>query len=186
MSAWDVQAGIQKKFWAPGETAFWGGYGQVNDGWAPGSNGNGGNLGGVAADSILKAGTFASVNVPTEIVGSEVDRWFPALDPGFESAAMHLYLAYQHFDADMSLVTRDPSVSEWKAEERASVDRRLRPDLFGRPHLLLTDLLFSGVKTALRGGLFFARARPWLRESWTKSCGHGATDVRRASGIFLS
>lgn len=30
---------------------------------------------------------------------------------GFESAAMHLYLAYQHFDADMSLVTRDPSVS---------------------------------------------------------------------------
>ena len=39
MTAWDVQAGIQKKFWAPGETAFWGGYGQVNDGWAPGSNG---------------------------------------------------------------------------------------------------------------------------------------------------
>ena len=39
MTAWDVQAGIQKKFFAPGETAFWGGYGQVNDGWAPGSNG---------------------------------------------------------------------------------------------------------------------------------------------------
>jgi hypothetical protein len=111
MRAWDVQAGIQKKFWDPGETAFWGGYGQVLDGWAPGSNGNGGNLGGVPADSILKAGTFASVNVPTEIVGTEVDRWFLALDQGFESAAMHLYLAYQHFNADMSLVTRDPSVS---------------------------------------------------------------------------
>ena len=111
MSAWDVQAGIQKKFWSPGETAFWGGYGQVLDGWAPGSNGNGGNLGGVPADSILKAGTFASVGVPTEIVGSEVDRWFLALDQGFESAAMHVYLAYQHFNADMSLVTRDPSVS---------------------------------------------------------------------------
>ena len=128
MTALDVQAGIQKKFWAPGETAFWGGYGQVNDGWAPGSNGGnpanpcasgkssstcgaGGNLGGVAANSILKAGTFASVGVPTEIVGSEVDRWFLALDQGFESAAMHLYLAYQHFNADMSLVTRDPSVS---------------------------------------------------------------------------
>ncbi|MGH6826486.1 porin [Methyloceanibacter sp.] len=111
MSAWDVQAGIQKKFWAPGETAFWGGYGQVNDGWAPGSNGNGGNLGGIAADSILRAGTFASVTVPTEIVGSEVDRWFLGLDQGFESAAMHLYLVYQHFNADLSLVTRDPSVS---------------------------------------------------------------------------
>jgi hypothetical protein len=108
MCAWDVQAGIQKKFWAPGETAFWGGYGQVNDGWAPRSNGNGGNLGGVPADRILKAFTFTSVNVPTEIVGSEVDRWFLALDQGFETAAMHLYLAYQHFNADMSLVTRDP------------------------------------------------------------------------------
>jgi len=77
----------------------------------PGSDGNGKNLGGFAADSILTSGTFASVNVPTEIVGSEVNRWFLALDQGFESAAMHLYLAYQHFDADMSLVTRDPSVS---------------------------------------------------------------------------
>jgi len=116
MTAWDAQAGIQRKFGLfgleqYGETAFWGGYGQVNDGWAPGSDGNGKNLGGFAADSILTSGTFASVNVPTEIVGSEVNRWFLALDQGFESAAMHLYLAYQHFDADMSLVTRDPSVS---------------------------------------------------------------------------
>ena len=130
MTAWDVQAGIQKKFWAPGETAFWGGYGQVNDGWAPGSNGGnpsnpctpedrnsagsscaaGGNLG-TPANSILKAFTFASVGVPTEIVGSEVDRWFLALDQGFETAAMHVYLAYQHFNTDLSLVTRDPSVS---------------------------------------------------------------------------
>jgi hypothetical protein len=111
MSAWDVQAGIQKKWFEPGETAFWGGYAQVNDGWAPGSNGNGSNLGGVPADSILKPGTFASVSVPTEIVGSDVNRWFLALDQGFESAAFHLYVAYQHFNADLSLVTRDPSVS---------------------------------------------------------------------------
>ncbi|HET9606464.1 MAG TPA: hypothetical protein VFO87_05395 [Nitrospira sp.] len=133
MTAWDIQAGIQRRFGLfgleqYGETAFWGGYGQVNDGWAPGSNGGdpnnpcvpgdspsscgaGGNLGGVPANSILRAGTFASVGVPTEVVGSEVDRWFLALDQGFESAAMHLYLAYQHFNADMSLVTRDPSVS---------------------------------------------------------------------------
>ena len=85
--------------------------------WAPGSNGNrpsahhANGLGGVPANSILKAGTFASVDVPTEIVGSEVDRWFLAFDQGFESAAMHLYLAYQHFDADLSLVTRDASAA---------------------------------------------------------------------------
>ena len=40
-----------------------------------------------------------------------VNRWFLALDQGFEAAAMHLYLAYQHFNADVGLVTRDPSVS---------------------------------------------------------------------------
>ena len=38
MTAWNVQGGIQKKFWALGETAFWGGYSEVNDGLAPGSN----------------------------------------------------------------------------------------------------------------------------------------------------
>jgi hypothetical protein len=111
MTAWDVQAGIQKKWWSPGETAFWGGYAQVNDGWAPGSNGNGGNLGGISADSILKPFTFASVGVPTEVVGSEVDRWFLAFDQSIEAAAMHLYVAYEHFNADMDLVTRDASVS---------------------------------------------------------------------------
>ena len=41
MTAWDAQAGIQRKFGLfgleqLGETAFWGGYGQVNDGCAPG------------------------------------------------------------------------------------------------------------------------------------------------------
>ena len=88
MSAWDVQAGIQKKWFAPGETAFWGGYAQVNDGWAPGSNGNGGNLGGIPADSILKPGTFVNIGVPVEITGSEVDRWFLALDQGFEISSL--------------------------------------------------------------------------------------------------
>ena len=88
MSAWDVQAGIQKKWFAPGETAFWGGYAQVNDGWAPGSNGNGGNLGGIPADSILKPGTFVNIGVPVEITGSEVDRWFLALDQGFEFGSL--------------------------------------------------------------------------------------------------
>jgi hypothetical protein len=94
-------ASNQKKWFAPGETAFWGGYAQVNDGWAPGSNGNGGNLGGIPADSILKPGTFANIGVPVEITGSEVDRWF----------LFHLYAAYQHFNADLDLVTRDLAVS---------------------------------------------------------------------------
>jgi hypothetical protein len=92
MTAWDAQAGIQRKFGlfgldSYGETAFWGGFGQVNDGFGMGSNGNGGNLGGVPANGILSPGTFVNIDTPVEITGSEVDRWFLALDQGFESAA---------------------------------------------------------------------------------------------------
>ena len=145
MSAWDVQAGIQKKWFAPGETAFWGGYAQVNDGWAPGSNGNGGNLGGIPADSILKPGTFVNIGVPVEITGSEVDRWFLALDQGFESAAFHLYAAYQHFNADLDLVTRDLAVSPHsKLKSIGRIDRRFRRVLHWRAPLLLIPVLFAG------------------------------------------
>jgi hypothetical protein len=114
MSAWDVQAGIQRRMLglgAYGETAFWGGYGEVNDGFAQGSNGNGGNLGGVPANGILRPGAFVDIDVPVEVTGSEVDRWFLAIDQSFEAAAFHLYAAYQHFNADINLVTRDLTVS---------------------------------------------------------------------------
>jgi hypothetical protein len=133
MSAWDVQGGIQRKLpvlglASFGETAFWGGFGNVHNGFAQGSNGGnpsdtcvpgeaasscspGGNLGGVPANGILKGGTFVNINVPTQITGSDVDRWFLAFDQSFEAAALHLYAVYQHFTPDISLVTRDPSVS---------------------------------------------------------------------------
>ena len=97
MTAWDVQGGIQRKFGlfgleTYGETAFWGGYGQVNDGFAQGSNGGspdtpciptvgssscstgGGALGGVRANGILPVGTFANIDEPVQITGSEVTR----------------------------------------------------------------------------------------------------------------
>jgi hypothetical protein len=54
MTAWDVQAGIDRNFFAPGPTAFWRGYGKVNDGLGQGSNGDGGNLGGIPANGSLK------------------------------------------------------------------------------------------------------------------------------------
>ena len=133
MNAWDVQGGIQRKMGglgAFGDTAFWGGFSQVNDGFAQGSNGGinatspcvpgettsqcsaGGNLGGVPANGILKGNTFANILVPTQITGSEVNSWFLALDQSFEAAAFHLYAAYQHFDASLSLVTRCESSTE--------------------------------------------------------------------------
>ena len=142
MSAWDAQAGIQRKFGLfgleqYGETAFWGGYGQVNDGFAQGSNGGnpaticapgsfcsagGGALGGVRANGILPAGTFANIDTPVQITGSEVNRWFLALDQDFEFSCLPslrsvsaLRRRHQFGNARRSLRTDLPV---WEAEER--------------------------------------------------------------------
>ena len=124
MTAWDVQAGIQKKFWSRRV--------RPPSGAAMAKSTTAGlqavrrqrqslRFGRVPALAALAAISAASCQqhpearhlrqhrYPVEITGSEVDRWFLAFDQGFESAAMHLYLAYQHFNADINLVTRtDP------------------------------------------------------------------------------
>ena len=85
MNSWEVQLGIQRKMGplgAFGDTSFWGGFAEVNNGIGAGSNGNGGNLGGIPADRFLKAGTFADVTLPTEITGADVNRRFPWSRPG--------------------------------------------------------------------------------------------------------
>ena len=64
-------------------------------------------LGGVPANGVLSPGTFVNINTPVELTGTEVNRWFLALDQDFAAAAMHLHAVYQHFDADLNLVTRD-------------------------------------------------------------------------------
>ena len=112
MNGWDVQVGIQRKMpWFGldrlGDTSFWGGYSNIHDGIAQGSNGNGGNLGGIPANGFLSAGTFANVPVNTQIVGSDVDRWFLAADQWIDSAAIQFYAVYQHLSGDVSLVDQD-------------------------------------------------------------------------------
>ena len=118
MTAWNVQGGIQRPVsWLGldglGETALWGGYSDVRDGFAPGSNPNGtqicqptcqtGNLG-VRANMTLNAFTFPGIGVQTQVTGSDVNQWFIALDQQLSAAAMHLYVAYQHFNADLDLI----------------------------------------------------------------------------------
>jgi predicted porin len=107
MNSWDVHLGIQRKMLglgSLGDTSFWGGSSDIHNGIGAGSNGNGGNLGGVPADRFLKAGTFASVPFSTEITGADVNRWFLGLDQAIDSANMHWYAVYQHLTADVSLV----------------------------------------------------------------------------------
>jgi predicted porin len=118
MDAWNVQGGIQRKFSLfgldkLGETAFWGGYSDVKNGFAPGSSGVDSNIQpvccqagklGTAPTMLLKANTFPGIAVQTQVTGSDVNEWFLALDQDYSAAAMHVYLAYEHFNADMNLI----------------------------------------------------------------------------------
>ena len=64
---------------------------------------------GVAANMRIPGTHSQASRFDTQITGSEVNEWFIALDQQLSAAAMHLYLAYEHFDGDINLVTRDPN-----------------------------------------------------------------------------
>ena len=97
-----------------GETSLWGGYSDVKNGFAPGNGSVSGttpvlcpggsascpNVGalGVAANMILPGNTFPSIPFATRVTGSDVNDSFIALNQGFDTAALHLYAVYQHFD----------------------------------------------------------------------------------------
>ena len=119
MTSWDVQGGIQRRIDALGlsklgETALWGGFSQVHDGFAPGSSSVSGVnpvLTGVATGSLgtnasmlLSNTTFPGIDVQTQVTGSNVNTWFVAADQQLENAAMHIYIAYEHFEADLGLI----------------------------------------------------------------------------------
>ena len=142
MNAWDVQAGIQRDFdflglSKLGETSFWGGYEQINDGLSSVSIGgvfpaNGKNFGGIPADRFLSANTIIGVDVPTEITGSQVSRWSLALDQAIDSANMHLYAVYQHLtptwicDAGFICLRSQRVRDVWKVAAGRCAARRLR------------------------------------------------------------
>src|SRR5262245_55629104 len=82
MTAWDVQGGVQRPVsWFGldklGETALWGGYSKVEDGFAPGSlpstsqvcpdTCQAGALGRIPANMTLKAFTFPGIGVQTQV-----------------------------------------------------------------------------------------------------------------------
>ncbi len=97
MTAWDVRIGIQRKMGmlaALGDTSFFGGYLEINDG-----------IGGACGVTrACKSGTFPDLAIPTEITGAKVTRWYLGYDQAIDSAALHLYGVYQHLTADVDLV----------------------------------------------------------------------------------
>ena len=121
MTAWAVQGGIQRKLpWFGldrlGDTALWGGYEDVHNGFAQGSSAVSGltpllsepagsgtqnsALGAVRADGTISGAAFPGILDPHQryqVVGTDVPMWVLAFDQQIASAAMHLYLVYEHF-----------------------------------------------------------------------------------------
>ena len=90
--AWDIAGGLHRDFFALGKTTIWGGYTQVEDGL------------GFNATRSVSPGRIATVLIPTEMTGSELTKWYLGFDQAIDSAAMNLYVAYQHIEPDVDLV----------------------------------------------------------------------------------
>jgi hypothetical protein len=150
MTAWGVQGGIQRNMpWFSldklGETAFWGGFEDVRDGFAQGSSAASGTtpliepvnasaiaaskLGGFPANGTFGASAFPGV-LPAcppkgpkncyQVVGTDVPMSFLALDQSLASAAMHVYFVYQHFsEPEFNAINNNQNHS--RCRSRASI-----------------------------------------------------------------
>jgi predicted porin len=111
MHAYDIAGGIHRDFWEPGKTTLWGGWTTDQDG-----------IGGFTRTTVSAAtagtensysvwnGRIAANRIPgigfdTQAVGSRTDKWYLAVDQAIDSAAMNLYMAYQHITPELDLVT---------------------------------------------------------------------------------
>jgi hypothetical protein len=117
MEAWDIAGGLHRDFFAAGKTTIWGGYTWDSDGLGgftrttvPSS------VSGTASSYAVWNGRVAANRIPgigfdTEITGSEVNKWYVAIDQAVDSAALNLYVAYQHITPEISLVTNSLAFS---------------------------------------------------------------------------
>jgi hypothetical protein len=117
MHAWDIAGGIHRNFFAPGKTTIWGGYTSDQDGLG-GFNRTtvSAASAGTAANYAVWNGRVAANRIPgigfdTEITGSETNKWYVAIDQAFDSAALNLFVAYQHITPEISLVTNNLAFS---------------------------------------------------------------------------
>jgi hypothetical protein len=62
-------------------------------------------------DGEVSAGAFPGIPFKTEITSSETTKWYLAVDQAIDSSAMNLFMAYQHIEPEIDLVTRDLAFS---------------------------------------------------------------------------
>jgi len=92
---WWVSGGIQKNWFGPGNTTFYGEYGRFGDGTA-------GLLAATAYPNLgpLGGGTFTAGSIVT---GSGVTWWGLGAVQTIDAAAMDLYIAYRHYGANATI-----------------------------------------------------------------------------------
>ena len=97
MFAWDISGGIQKKWWDLGNATLWGGYTNSDDG----IGGFVSPLFGANPGRSLRANSIPGIGITTEVTGSEVTKWYLAADQSIDSAALDLYIGYQHITPEI-------------------------------------------------------------------------------------
>ena len=119
MHSWDIAGGISREFvWngigpgSLGPTTIWGGYTNDQDGLGGFTQTTvSASVAGTASsyavfDGEVSANAFPGIPFLTEAVSSESTKWYLAVDQAIDSAAMNLFIAYQHIEPELKLVTQ--------------------------------------------------------------------------------
>jgi len=112
MHAWDIAGGIHREFFEPGKTTIWGGYTNDKDGLGGFTRTTvSSSVAGTAAnyavwDGEVSASAFPGIPFATEATSSETTKWYLAVDQAIDSAAMNLFIGYQHIEPELTLVTQ--------------------------------------------------------------------------------
>jgi len=97
---WYMKAGIKRTFTPVGATVIFGQYGEYHDQFAGLAGAN--LCGGVLNASGVNSGACAK-NVNVFVTGAEVQRYGVGIVQEIDSAAMHLFLNFEHLNLDISL-----------------------------------------------------------------------------------
>lgn len=103
-AGWHLQAGIYKKFNALGPTTLYGEYYQGDYG-SPVASGTGAVV--VATDGVTTG----------NVIGSDVDVWGLAAVQTIDAAALELYVAYRHYEADVTVRTAGGAIADLSTED---------------------------------------------------------------------